>query len=558
MKKTNKLLALLLAVLMVMSIFVGCTSKEATTDTPSNTTDTPDTTNETAPEASEDREFVELDFYIMNSPVTDQERVMEKANAIIEDAINAHLNIICIDPGTYAEKINLMINSGEEFDLCFMANWGDINFFENAAKGAFVSMNDLLPTYAPETYSRIPEGLWQGVTVNGNIYASVNYQQWGVAARKGYAVRMDMAEEVGFDWTQLKDMAPLDVLRTLEPFFEAAIAAHPEMIGWETSATYSFFLNDPLYWDMEPVGDTTQPGWIRYDDPTTVVNQFETDEFAEYCDIMREYYLNGYVRTDGATLQDTSPDRTAGRILAQWNYSWPDYIDYPPTGVEELTVQGFADANYIPDGMSMTTGDTCPAGIVTSTRTVIPAAAGPTACVAISATSKHPERAMELIELLNTNDELFNLIQFGEEGTDWYIDENDGTFQMVEGMYNFNYSEWEIGQSYDPDFARSSFGLATDQNPIDTQAKQRIIFDADLNADASPVSGFEFDPSPVKTELANCGAIISEMVPVLSNGAADPATMLPQFLQRLKDAGVDTIIAEKQAQLDAWRAANGN
>lgn len=555
MKKSFKLLALLLAVVMALSIFAGCASTTPKNDAPAADEPSTDTPATDAPAEGEDDDFVELNFYIMNSPVIDQDRVMEKANEIIKDKINAKLNIICVDPGTYAEKINLMIATGEEFDLCFMANWGDMNFFENAAKGAFVPMNDLFDKYAPETYSRIPEGLWQGVTVNGNIYASVNYQQWGVAARKGYAVRMDIAEEVGFDWTQLKGMDPITALKTLEPFFEEAIKLHPEMIGWETSATYSFFLNDPLYWDMEPVGDTTQPGWISYSDPTKVINQFETEEFAQYCDIMREYYEKGLVRSDGATLQDAGPDRTAGRILAQWNYSWPDMIDYPPTGVEELTVQGFADANYTPPSMSMMQPGEGPAAQVSTTRTVIPAAAGPTACVAISATSKHPERAMQLIELLNTDDELFNLIQWGEEGTDWYLDDN-GMQQLVDGKYNFNWNEWEIGQSYDPDFARSNFGLSDNANYVDTRAKQQIIFDADLNADPSPVSGFEFDPSPVKTEMANCSAIISEMIPVLSNGAADPATYLPQFLQRLHDAGVDTIIAEKQAQLDAWHAAN--
>lgn len=507
--------------------------------------------------AGSDREFVELSFYIMNSPTNEQERVMEKANAIIQDKINAKLNLVFVDPGTYAEKINLMIGSGEEFDLCFMANWGDMNFFENAAKGAFVDMTDLLAQYAPQTYSRIPEALWDGVKVDGKIYGSVNYQQWGVATRKGYQVRMDVAEEVGFDWKELKGKPALEALETLTPFLEKAVAAHPEMIGWETSSTYSFFLNDPLYWDMEPVGDMTQPGWIRFTEPDTVINQFATPEFAAYCDIMRDWYQKGLVRKDGATLQDTSPDRQACRILAQWDYNWPDPIDNPPTGVEDLTIKGYNDAGYSIPGMSMVpTGGGAPRANVSATRTVIPAAAGPTACVAISATSKNPERAMELIELLNTNDELFNLIAYGEEGVDYEYNA-EGNWTPIEGMYNFSYNEWQIGQSYSPDFARSAT-LGRNQAGDDQRNSLQIVYQADREADPSPVTGFTFNPDSVKTEIANCSAVISEMIPVLSNGAADPAELLPQFLSRLENAGIDNIIAEKQTQLDAWKAANGN
>lgn len=551
--KLTKLLSLILAAVMTLSLLAGCSG-----DKPAEGDKTPDassSSNESPKNNDENTdEIIELNFYIMNSPTNDQERVMEKANAIIEEEIGAHLNLIFIDPGMYAEKINLMISSGEEFDLCFMANWGDMNFFENASKGAFVPMNDLFEQYAPQTYSRIPETLWQGVTVNGDIYGSVNYQQWGVAARKGYQVRMDIAEEAGFDWKELKDKPALEAMEMLTPFLEKAVAAHPEMIGWETSSTYSFFLNDPLYWDMEPVGDMTQPGWIRYTEPDTVINQFATPEFAAYCDMMRTWYQKGLVRKDGATLQDTSPDRQANRILAQWNYSWPDPIDYPPTGVSELTVKGYADAGYTPEKMSMTQPGDAPAAIVTSTRTVIPAAAAPTACVAISSTSQHPEKAMQLIELLNTNDELFNLISYGEEGVDYQYNEN-GDWALIDGMYNFNYNEWQLGQSYSPDFSRSiTFGR--NQAGEDQKNKLALVFKADLEADPSPVTGFTFNADPVKTELANCSAVISEFVPVLSNGAGDPAELLPQFLSRLENAGIDTIIAEKQTQLDAWKAAN--
>ena len=556
MKEMKKLLALLLAVVLTLSLFAGCSSETATdagntTDAADSTdaTDTADTdaveTGDAAPE-----EIVPLTFYMTCGVRPEADRIMEKANEIIEKEIGAHLEIIDAD----AEKINLMISTGDEFDLCFMGNWGGYNFFENAAAGAFVDMAPLFEKYAPETYSRIPEALWKGVSIGDAIYGSVNYQQWGVASQKGFAVRMDIAEEVGYDWQKLKGMPANDVLRDLENFFEPALELYPEMIGWESSATYNLFANDPLYYDMEPVGDMLQPGWVRFEEPDTVINQFETEEFAEFCEIMREYNQKGYVRADAATVQDPSPDRRAGRMLAGTWYSWPDMIDYQPTGVEELTIAGFEAANYTIPEMSMTPKGTCPAGQISTTRTVIPAAAGPTACVAISATSKHPEKAMELIELLNTNDELFNLLQWGEEDVDYYYDE-DGNFQRVEGKYTFNYNEWQMGQSYSPDFARSDFGRQLNAAQKDTAAKQEIIFEADRTATPSPVTGFTFDPEPVKTELANCSAIITEMVPVLGAGAADPAEYLPQFLQRLKDAGVDTIIAEKQAQLDAWHAA---
>ena len=41
----------------------------------------------------------------------------------------------------------------------------------------------------------------------------------------------------------------------------------------------------------------------------------------------------------------------------------------------------------------------------------------------------------------------------------------------------------------------------------------------------------------------------------LDCGSLNPEEAVPKMMQELKDAGIDTIIAEKQAQLDAWAAA---
>ncbi len=217
---------------------------------------------------------------------------------------------------------------------------------------------------------------------------------------------------------------------------------------------------------------------------------------------------------------------------------WPDSVDFPD--------------NYDVSKMSMCTEDIAPAVAVSNTRTVIKNGAGPNAAVAVNSQSENIEKAVELIELLNTDDELYMLITQGEEGVDYVYDE-DGNYSLVDGKYNFNYNEWQIGQSYSPDFTRALY--AQNESGENQKKAQSMVFEADKTADVSPLTGFVFDSSAVKTQIANCSSVITEMVPALSNGDLDPEKAVPQFLERLETAGVNDIIAEKQAQLDAWLAA---
>ena len=83
----------------------------------------------------------------------------------------------------------------------------------------------------------------------------------------------------------------------------------------------------------------------------------------------------------------------------------------------------------------------------------------------------------------------------------------------------------------------------------------KMVYDGDKEAMASLLSGFVFDSSSVQTEIANVTSVVTEMLKPLVTGSVDPETTVPQFLERLKTAGVDKIIAEKQAQLDAWNAS---
>lgn len=147
----------------------------------------------------------------------------------------------------------------------------------------------------------------------------------------------------------------------------------------------------------------------------------------------------------------------------------------------------------------------------------------------------------------------YKLITQGEEGVDYKYD-NNGNVVRVNGKYNFNDNEWQLGQSYSTEFTRILFS----KNEIGEFQKKslQLCYDAAKTTPASPVAGFVFDPTPVKTELINCFDVYNEMMPSLANGCLDISTAIPEFQKKLKDAGADKIILEKQAQYDLWKSKN--
>jgi putative aldouronate transport system substrate-binding protein len=64
--------------------------------------------------------------------------------------------------------------------------------------------------------------------------------------------------------------------------------------------------------------------------------------------------------------------------------------------------------------------------------------------------------------------------------------------------------------------------------------------------------GFIFDAEPVKVEYAQITAVVNEYVPQIVLGFADYDAVYPEFLRRLKNAGIDKYTAEYQRQFSAF------
>ena len=65
--------------------------------------------------------------------------------------------------------------------------------------------------------------------------------------------------------------------------------------------------------------------------------------------------------------------------------------------------------------------------------------------------------------------------------------------------------------------------------------------------------GFCYDSSNMTNQIIAVEAVISEYTPALETGSADLESTYAEFLKKLEANGINDIIADKQAQFDAWQ-----
>lgn len=502
MLKTRKLLCLVLALAFVLSGAAGCAQPTA------------------APAAAEPTgaatlEPVELTwFFIGNGQQEDVALIEEKINEYIKDKINATVKLQCYQWGAeYDDKLRQMIASRQEFDICFTAAWAN-NYMQNAVKGAFVPLNDerdLLNKYAPKTKALLGEDFLTGSQIDG-----INY---GIPTNKekahswGFIIKRDLVDKYGFDLSTIK------TLEDLEPMLKVIKEKEPNVYGLEAlNGESPYKLMD---WDV--VGDDKCPG-VTYNDSKDLVvfNEFEKPETMALLKTIRKFFLAGYIRKDAATVTDYNADEAAGKIFAATKSLKPG------KDAEMSLTHGFEWTQVYITPPVISSRDTMGS------------------LQAISSTSKNPERALMFLELFNTDPYLNNLINFGIEGKH-YVKVSDSVIKAGPDQAKYNPGTgWMFGNQF-------INYLYESEDP----KKWELFEDFNRQATGTQTLGFNFDPAPVKNEIAAVNNLWDKYVPALETGSIDPEVNVPKFLEELKAAGIDKIIAEKQSQLDAWAKKMG-
>lgn len=519
MKHTKSKTALLLTVLIMSSLAAtacgnsnhsntaapGESAKASTApDAPANTT-----TDNAATDASKLKPY-KLKLVYEGAPQADEALVEEALNKILTEKINATIDIAPIDWGAWDDKINLMIASREPVDILFTASWN--GYAKNVAKGVYMDLGPLLDQYGQGIKDSLDPAFLSGSKIGGKNYAVPTNKE--LASSGGIVYRKDIADELGIDMSKVQKIEDLDAVYKIVK--EKKPNMYPLYTTGGTFSSHSFV-------ELDYLGDTTIPGAIDKNSTDAIVKPAE--EFPQYLNalkVTRDYFLKGYINKDAATSQTSSLDAyKTGNVFSTVE-------PLKPGKAEEIASATALDGKL---AQITLTGKT----VATSETTG--------AMLAISTTSKDPERAMMLINLLHTDQEIINLLNFGIEGTHYTRSGNVMTQTEKSGQYAPGVA-WELGNQF-LNYVWSS----------EAPDKWEQFKKFNEGAKSSPALGFTFDSEPVKSEVGALANVLREYQKALETGSVDLDEMLPKFISAQKSAGLDKVIAEKQKQLNEFLAS---
>lgn len=445
-----------------------------------------------------------LTWLVPGEAQPDVAKVMAEANKIIEPAIGAKLDLQFIDAGSFRDRMTMNMASGKEYDLCFVGYCNP--YYDAAQKGGLMEIGEIMKKEAPDLYKSLPDYAWESTLVNGGIYAVPNMQIY--ARQESLIVKRDLAEKYDLKAEDIKTMSDI------EPFLAKIKAGEKDVVPYRSY--YGIWM---WYYDKyeEILGSSIGGIGIKSDGSSKkAVWLFDTPEYKQGLKDIRSWYEKGYIRSDAASVTDDAMDFKAGKYAVSQDV-------YKPGFVEGFSKNYDFDINAIPVMKPY----------VYSSNIV-------NTMIGVGASSKNPVKAVKLIELMNTNKELYNLISYGIEG-EHYTLTDEGKVSFVEGSGYYHNSAWMFGNQFN--------AIVVDGQDDDVWEQTIKMND---EARKSPILGFVFDKSKVLAEISQCQTITGEYAPAINKGVRDPEEYWDTYMKRMKEAGCDKILDEVNRQLDEY------
>ena len=375
-------------------------------------------------------------------------------------------------------------------------------------------LNDLLAEYGP-TLLRENEHLLAACAVNDKIYAVPAGPL--AASSIGFVYNTDLAEEYGIVFSDHPDM---------EEFEQAAeiLKAHGKYLLYPSNSLDTAKSITALFPSITPVMDSSYyyGVFVGNSDTPVVKNLYETQEYLDYCHLLRKWNENGWIPENYLTSGSNSALQfRQGNVLMTWSGASP--LEY-----------ALQSSNY-PFSIKMVM--TKQTGLTTSS--VLENGWG------ISETSENPQKAMEFLNYLYENEVIANLLMNGIEGQEYK--------KLSEHIITFCDGETAADLKYKRVFTLfGDYRKVYKWSPL-TENDYEDLQKYYLTSYVSNYLGYVFHPDSVSAEVSAVQKILSDYQPALECGLLEDVPSAVQALnEKLRQAGIDRIIAENQRQLDEW------
>jgi len=465
----------------------------------------------------EDSETYTVTMVLQGSQQPDEERIEEKINEILVPELNAKLDIVVLPWASASQQLQLMLAGDEKID-CFYTNATSATQYMRS--GQIMDMNELVDKYGENLKKIYGEEVLKSNSLDGFLYGVPNQIERG--SIPAVFMRKDLVEKYKIDTSLIKE--PKD----METVFETIKAGEPDM-------TMLFSINEgdtPVtrLYGGDTLSDTNYLGTLLdQENDTTIVNFYASDWYKDTTTMLYDWYQKGYISQDAGT--DTENWRTvfkAGNLFSLF------FAYHPGTPVEFESSTGY-EFEIVPFRDYPIKNCHTYNGIIYS----------------IAQNSENPDKTMEVLDYIYDSPEVMNLLNWGEEGIDYVIEDSEnGIINYPEGIdadnvgYSLNLG-WELPNQF----------IAYKWSGSDPQLWEKMEEFNDSAKESNAV-GFYFNNAEYESQIAALANVVKQYRGSLDSGSADPKVYIPQFLEALKDAGIDEVIAAKQEQFDKWLVEN--
>lgn len=440
-------------------------------------------------------------------------RVESAINDITREKIGCEVKLLIIQTAAFQQQMTLMLSGGEKLDVL---NATPELVATAAAAEQLMDISELLDTYGQGIREVVDDSLLACGTFDGSQYCIPVLCDTSLGLGY-YVMRKDIVDELGID------VAQIDSYEALTEVFAQVHEKYPDMTVVAPKGAGVSFLRYSCEWDK--LGDNFGVLDNYGQGELKVVNLFTTDTYRHFVDVMRDWYVRGFISPDVANSAESGPAQMkAGKLFSYAISNKPgiNTQESMDSGREVVGAQVINTITWTSNNAQWTIPENC----------------------------EYPEKAMQFINLMYTDADLVNLMTYGIERED-YVKHEDGRIGYPEGKdittvgYNQASMLWGMGNEF--------IAHVWETNPADIWGQTKAWNKTGVVSEAF---GFVFNSNPVANEKASVQNVYNQYTMSLECGIVDPDTILDEMVEKLNAAGLDKIIAEKQRQLDAWAAAN--